>query len=63
MEKKINKLLIFAAIYLTGVYSAMYYCYTQPTDEHINIINRELNFPEQDCYTRGDIKLIIYGNK
>jgi|TARA_R110002020_G_scaffold469236_1_gene694074 hypothetical protein len=61
MEKKINKLLIFAAIYFIGVYSAMYFCYKQPIDEHVNIINRELNFPKQDCYSESDIKLIIYG--
>ena len=61
MEKKINKLLIFAAIYLTGVYSAMYYCYKKPVDEHVNIINRKLNFPKQECYTEKDLELIIYG--
>ena len=61
MEKKINKLLIFAALYFTGVYSAMYYCYKQPVDEHVNIINRQLNFPKQECYTESDLELIIYG--
>ena len=47
--------------FIVGVYVAMYFCYTQPTDEHLNIINRELNFPKQDCYSESDVKLIIYG--
>ena len=52
---------MFAVVYFIGIFSAMYFCYEQPVDEHINIINRELNFPEQDCYTSSDIDLIVYG--
>jgi len=47
MEKKIEKVLMFAVIYFIGVYSAMYFCYTQPVDEHVDIINREINFPKK----------------
>jgi hypothetical protein len=61
MEKKIKIIIMCSFAFITGVYVAMYFCYTQPTDEHLNIINRELNFPKQDCYSESDIKLIIYG--
>tara|TARA_R110002020_G_scaffold178085_2_gene370909 strand:+ start:3212 stop:3412 length:201 start_codon:yes stop_codon:yes gene_type:complete len=57
----ISKLLMFALVYFIGVYTAMYYCYKQPIDEYILIHNREINFPEQECYTRSDIELIVYG--
>ncbi|RLI50832.1 hypothetical protein DRO61_03340 [Candidatus Bathyarchaeota archaeon] len=61
MEKKIKIIILSGFAYLAGVYSAMYFCYKQPTDEHVQIINRELNFPKQDCYSESDIELIIYG--
>ena len=57
----ISKLLMFALVYFIGIFSAMYYCYKQPLDEHIIIYNREINFPDQECYTRSDIELIVYG--
>jgi len=52
---------MFAVIYFIGVYSAMYFCYTQPVDEHVDIINREINFPKKDCYTKTELEMIIYG--
>ncbi len=57
----ISKLLGFAVVYFVGIFTAMYFCYKQPLDEHLLIQNRELNFPEQECYTRSDIELIVYG--
>ena len=52
---------MFAVVYFVGIFTAMYFCYQQPLDEHLLIQNRELNFPEQDCYTSSDIDLIVYG--
>ena len=57
----ISKLLMFALVYFIGIFTAMYFCYKQPLDEHLLIQNREINFPEQECYTRSDIELIVYG--
>jgi len=57
----ISKLLMFAIVYFVGIFTAMYFCYKQPLDEHLLIQNREMNFPEQECYTRSDIELIVYG--
>ena len=61
IENLISKLLVFALVYFVGVFCAMYYCYKQPLDEHILIHNREINFPDQECYTRSDIHLLVYG--
>lgn len=65
MENKkldlISKLCIFGIIYFTGVFTAMYFCYKQPVDEHVAIYNRYLNWPEKNCYTEQDIKMIIEG--
>ena len=60
-QNLISKLLMFALVYFVGIFTAMYYCYKQPLDEHILIHNREINFPDQECYTRSDIHLIVYG--
>ena len=57
----ISKLLMFGVVYFVGIFTAMYFCYKQPLDEHLLIQNREMNFPEQECYTRSDIELIVYG--
>jgi len=43
------------------VFAAMYFCYTQPLDESILIVNRHLNWPQQECYSQSDLELIIYG--
>tara|TARA_R100000541_G_scaffold56431_1_gene65861 strand:+ start:546 stop:764 length:219 start_codon:yes stop_codon:yes gene_type:complete len=60
-ETKADRIIRIIVIYFVGVYSAMYFCYTQPVDEHLNIINREINFPKQDCYTKTELEMIIYG--
>ena len=59
--KLIDKLLIFALVYFIGVFSAMYFCYQQPLDEHRLITNRWLNWPEKQCYSSSDIEMIITG--
>tara|TARA_Y100000401_G_scaffold81867_1_gene67261 strand:- start:218 stop:433 length:216 start_codon:yes stop_codon:yes gene_type:complete len=57
----IDKLCIFGLVYFIGVFSAMYFCYKQPIDEHTNIYNRYLNWPESNCYSQSDVELIIFG--
>lgn len=47
--------------FFLGVYIAMYYCYRQPIDEHNNIYNRYLNWPESECYSQSDVELIVFG--
>ena len=47
--------------FISGVYIAMYYCYKQPIDEHINITNRYINWPESNCYSQSDVELIVFG--
>jgi len=64
MEKKSNlliKLCMFGLVYFIGVFSAMYFCYKQPVDEHVLIYNRYLNWPEKDCYSMTEIEMIIEG--
>ena len=57
----IDKFCIIALFYFAGVFTAMYYCYKQPIDEHILIHNRYINWPESNCYSQSDMELILYG--
>ena len=57
----IDKFCIIALFYFAGVFTAMYYCYHQPLDEHVNIHNRYINWPESQCYDQSDVELIIFG--
>jgi hypothetical protein len=57
----IDKFCIIALFYFAGVFTAMYYCYKQPLDEHILIHNRYINWPESNCYSQSDMELILYG--
>ncbi len=64
MEKKSNSfitLCMFGFVYFIGVFSAMYFCYKQPVDKHVEITNRYLNWPEKDCYSMTEIEMIIEG--
>ena len=57
----IDKFCIIALFYFAGIFTAMYYCYRQPLDEHILIHNRYINWPESNCYSQSDVELILYG--
>ena len=57
----IDKFCIIALFYFAGIFTAMYYCYKQPLDEHILIHNRYINWPESNCYSQSDVELILYG--
>jgi hypothetical protein len=57
----IDKFLIIALFYFAGIFTAMYYCYKQPLDEHILIHNRYINWPESNCYSQSDVELILFG--
>ena len=57
----VTKLGIFGIVYFLGIGTAMYFCYNQPTDEHVLITNRWLNWPEKDCYTATDLEMVIEG--
>ena len=58
---KLYKVITFFTAFMIGVFAAMYFCYTQPLDESILIVNRHLNWPQQECYSQSDLELIIYG--
>ena len=57
----IDKFCIIALFYFAGIFTAMYYCYKQPLDEHILIHNRYINWPESNCYSQSDVELILFG--
>ncbi len=57
----IDKFCIIALFYFAGIFTAMFYCYKQPLDEHIHIQNRYINWPESNCYSQSDVELIIFG--
>ena len=61
MNKIIIRILSIMFAFFLGVYIAMYYCYRQPIDEHNNIYNRYLNWPESECYSQSDVELIVFG--
>ena len=58
---KLLKIIAFFISFFIGVFATMYFCYTRPLDESILIVNRQLNWPEQECYSQSDLELIIYG--
>jgi len=47
--------------FLMGVLCAFHFAIGMPTDEHVEITNRYLNWPEKDCYDKSDLKMIIEG--
>jgi len=61
MNKLIIRILSLLFSFIIGVYIAMYYCYNQPLDEHINIHNRYINWSESNCYSQSDVELIVFG--
>ena len=39
----------------------MFYCVGLPTDEHVWIQNRALNYFDKTCYSKDDIEMIVFG--
>ena len=52
-------ILVFVA--LTSATATMLWAVGLPTDKHIEITNRYLNWPEKDCYDKDDLEMIITG--
>ena len=61
MNKLIIRIISLLFSFILGIYIAMYYCYKQPIDEHVNISNRYINWPESNCYSQSDVELIVFG--
>ena len=58
--------MLWTAIILVSVASAssiatMIWAVGLPTEKHIEITNRWLNWPEKDCYSGTEIDMIIEG--
>ena len=41
--------------------ATMLYAVGLPTEKHVEINNRYLNWPEKECYTQTDLDMIIEG--
>ena len=41
--------------------STMFYCVGLPTDEHVVIQTRALNYFDKTCYSMDDIEMIVFG--
>jgi len=52
-------IVVFVA--LTSSIATMIWCIGLPADEHIQITNRYLNWPEKECYSATDLEMIIEG--
>ena len=53
--------IILVSVALTSATATMLWAVGLPTDEHIQITNRYLNWPEKDCYDKEDLEMIIEG--
>jgi hypothetical protein len=49
--------------FLMGVLCAFHFAIGMPTDKHVEITNRYLNWPKKNCYDKNDLKMIIEGPK
>tara|TARA_R100001086_G_scaffold87715_1_gene42877 strand:+ start:13 stop:267 length:255 start_codon:yes stop_codon:yes gene_type:complete len=47
--------------FLMGVLCAFHFAIGMPTDEHVEIQTRALNWPEKQCYKYSDIEMIVFG--
>ena len=54
-----STIVVFVA--LSSSIATMIWAVGLPTDEHIEITNRYLNWPEKNCYDKDDIRMIIEG--
>jgi len=67
MKLKINKIIKMTFLsffaFNIGLFTAFIMIYKDQENKNTsaNIINRHLNFPNQECYNDSDLKLIIYG--
>tara|TARA_X000001388_G_scaffold40411_1_gene28443 strand:+ start:1221 stop:1478 length:258 start_codon:yes stop_codon:yes gene_type:complete len=46
-----------------GVLCAFHFAIGMPTEKHVEIETRALNWPEKECYTYSDIEMIVFGPK
>ena len=53
--------IILATVACASSIATMIWAVGLPTDEHIEITNRWLNWPEKDCYSGTEIDMIIEG--
>ena len=53
--------IILVSVALTSATATMIWAVGMPTDEHIEITNLYLNWPEKNCYDKDDIRMIIEG--
>ena len=67
MDKKLEiafkYVVIMGFAFFIGIFTAFIKIYNDQENKNtgINIENRYLNYPEEKCYTKGDLELIIYG--
>ena len=61
---KIDILLTIAialCAFMLGLTVAGYTQFTADPHEHYNIQSRCLNYTDNDCYTKSDVELIVFG--
>jgi len=53
--------IILATVACASSIATMIWAVGLPTEQHIEISNRWLNWPEKDCYSGAEIDMIIEG--
>ena len=67
MDKRIERgfkyVFLMSFAFFIGIFTAFIKIYNDQEDKNtsVNIENRYLNYPEEKCYTKTDLELIIYG--
>ena len=54
-------MILVAFVALASASATMIWAIGMPTDKHIEITNRWLNWPEKECYDKDDLEMIIEG--
>ena len=54
-------MILVAFVALASSAATMIWAIGMPTDKHIEITNRWLNWPEKECYDKDDLEMIIEG--
>ena len=59
--KQWNYVILTIFLMALTMLSTMWICVGLPTDEHVLIQNRALNYFDKPCYDMDDIEMIVFG--
>ena len=63
LERGFKYLFLMSFAFFIGIFTAFIKIYNDQEQKNtgVSIENRYINFQEEECYTKSDLELIIYG--